>query len=352
MSDAFPRGFTMKRLIPALALLLLTGCPAEPAQVEAPRPATDGPGGAANRPPPAKDQAEQKLRAEKEARLKKEAEPEAAEEKAKADEAKRAQREAKEKAEQQAAEDSAEQLREGDLRILAGKVLFSFGKWATTLDEPNFVAVKMAIGAESRSHDKPITFGIGSVRSGMRSVFRDALPASWAKYEQNGWQGRLRLVTNDLLRARLGGDLFAKEPGSVNAAPLKKLFDLLYIAPDKPLFGTAAAQVYALVRQPVRDYTKAYTVMKPKKSAATKAYKAARAKHAASSGDKYSNDMMEWYYAQSDAYEIKDKLGMGNRRGAYLMSGFWMRRFADGTDAICFKFLRRVTKAYDPKWKP
>ena len=339
----------MKYLLPLLALLILTGCPSESARVEAPQQSADGPGGAANRPAPKNDDSQ--VKAERDAKLAKEAQEKAAQEEARADEAKREQAADKEKAEKQAAEAAAEELRDGDLRVLAGRVLLSFGRWSSQVEEPNFVKVTLGGGTLKHTFERPITFGIGSVRSGMRSVFRDALPASWDKYEQNGWQGRLRLVTNDLLRERIGGDLFGKQPGRVNAAPLRKLLDTLYIDPDQPLLGVAASKVYAVVREPVRDYTKGYAVMKPNKAAATKSFVEARKKFGADS-DKYSNDMMEWYYAQADVHGIKEKLKMGERRGDYLISGFWLRRFSDGTDKICYDFLRKVTKAYDPSWKP
>lgn len=340
-----------KKLAPLLALLLLAGCPAnEPAEVEPPVKTTpNGPGGAANRADPKEQQTRKEAEAE---RLRKEAERKAADEKAKADDARRAEAEAKEAAEKKAAEEAATELKNGDLRILAGRILFGFSRWCGKIDAPNFVAVKLNDGREDRTHDRPLSFGLGSVRSGARAVMRDALPASWASNEQNGWQGRLRIVTNELLKDRIGGDLFAATPGKLNAGPLKTLLDKLYIAPDKPLLGATAAQVYSVVRQPVRDYTATYALMKPKKAAHTKAYREARAKYADKAGDKYSNDMMEWYYAQSDALQLKEKLEMGDRRGAYLMSGFWMRRFDDGTDKICYDFLRKVTKAYDRKWKP
>ena len=57
--------------------------------------------------------------------------------------------------------------------------------------------------------------------------------------------------------------------------------------------------------------------------------------------------MMEWYYAWPKEHGIREKAGLGDRRGMYLMSGFWMRRMHDGTDGICFKYLTKILRAYD-----
>lgn len=336
----------MRPILALFALAVLAGCPSEPpAEVEPP--VTDGPGGAVHRPNP--NELEAKRRAEVEAERADKARADA--ERAQAEEA-RKEKEAKQEAERKAAQEASEGVREGDLKIFAGHVLLSFGRWVNTVAEPNFVEVSLTVGKATDTFPAPLDFGLGAVREGVRSVLRTALPDLWRNHEQNGWQGQLRAVANQALRKRLGGDLFAPEPGRVNAAPLKKLLDALYVEPNGPLWGTVASRAYALVRQPVRDYTKAYGVMKPKKKAATKAYRDARAKFAPGTADTYSNDMMEWYYAQADAYDIAGQVGLGERRGAYLMSGFWMRRFDDGTDTVCYAFLRKVTKAYDPTWKP
>jgi hypothetical protein len=235
----------------------------------------------------------------------------------------------------------------GDLRAMAEATVFFLESYFVELygeaDVPD--AIELRLDAAS-VRAKPRPLGIDSlVDRILVLVFHhdyDAHPdEKVAELHASGaWPRRGALAK--FLEPRLGGRLYAAD-GRVDKKALKKLLDGVWIEPDAPLAGLPAREIYALHRGECRAAALVYVALRDGvgKGAALKKYKAALARDAHAMGKFYRDLAGAPGIAGAATAETKDP--------TYL-TGFWLRRMADGTDAELFAFLSKVLKAYDPEF--
>jgi len=165
-----------------------------------------------------------------------------------------------------------------------------------------------------------------------------------AAHTYGPWPYREALST--FLTPRLGGRLYGAE-AHVDKKALKKLLAAVWTAPDSLFLGVAARAVYALHRDACRTAAVVYVALRDTvgKPAALAAYKAALARDG-------GRKMYEAYHDLASAHGILAAAAPASSHEVEYLTGFWVRRMADGTDGDLFAFLTKVLKAYDPDFHP
>lgn len=248
----------------------------------------------------------------------------------------------------------AERFLKGSVPDLGAEVLYRALKWSDRAEAgPNYKPATLTlIDGVAKTYEQPHRLGLGAMRSHLESLSDRRAPKDAVAKPRvvNGVEIQGNAI-NAALKTRLKGNLFASDaPAKLNLKVLKKLLDAAWIAPDDALLGVTARDVYRVVQPGVTALAMIYKVMRDDlgKPKVLKAYRKALKDHP-DKGKAYNRDMMAFYRAFPKTHGIAEKAGVGDYYGAYVMSGFWMRRMHDGTDTLLASFMRRGLKTYDRK---
>ena len=223
-----------------------------------------------------------------------------------------------------------------------------WNKYDTTSSTAAAIDLKVA-GRPDIAVKPALQFGMGTLRWTLWEVISSRQPGIVDRIKQRSEALRQGYTTNSLLRVTLGGDLFDMEnPGRVNKETLKVFLDRIYMPPKSQLLGTSTTELYKLYRQPIEEYARVYRAMrKVGKRRVVRAYRKALKQHADPS-QHYNEAMLGFYRTFTKSNNIAKRSGLMHRWDLSIMSGFWMRRMADGTDRMLWDFTLKVLKDYDP----
>ena len=239
----------------------------------------------------------------------------------------------------------------GPLAAVTQEVLFRFWPWEDDVSEDGFDAVTLAVdGRPPRVRRAPFRgSGLGTLRHAATELLGELFPEAVREGEYLQRHDRLNESLNQLLRGRLGTDLFDEaNPGALDPAALEKLLDDIYVSPDAPFIGARAGDVYRLFRPIVWDYARVHQVLDRKfgRKKLVAMYRRALRTHDSSS---YETTMLRFYGDFVTKHDVAKRAGLDDDWTAPVIAGFWMRRADDGTDRILVDFLRKAAGDYDPE---
>lgn len=207
-----------------------------------------------------------------------------------------------------------------------------------TLSAPNGLQRKIT---------KPVYMGVGTARYGLyrgiREYFPEMIP-SHCKYMKDSC---FREAANALSQKVFQTPLY-DAPAKLNKEAVKKALAVLPV-PEKKGFilGAAEAQLYQAYKPLMTSLAVSLAKLEKSRSKSLKAYKGAVKKHKAfAQEDKYNKEMLAFY----DQFAKKQGIAevMPERPGyAYVYTGFWLRRMADGTDKMFASVLKNYVRVYD-----
>lgn len=192
-------------------------------------------------------------------------------------------------------------------------------------------------GREPALTKRPLYLNLGGLRGA-------ALYAAAAKLEVPnvcGTECRVPIY-NTIAKGVAGNDVF-KEPGVIDPLALKSLLDALYVEPDKSLLGATAKDIYPLLRPIVYEFVmtqRAIRVLGKEKSLGE--FNAAMAKTAT---DKRA--MLNFYKDFATQNNLGMLAGLEANRSHAQITGFWLRRLADGSEPVLDVFFKKMLKDYD-----
>ena len=275
-----------------------------------------------------------------------EVERDLAEQKRRAETAKERLAEQARRQQEEAEQRYAKLLAEG-VPALAVRGLAKAGDWSPDkrVAADQFTPVVLTVDQKEHRFQHPGRGSIGTFYGGASDIVYSDLPHLYQalKAEFPKYPVRRRALVNRLLRQHIGGDLLPVDsPGTVDKARLKALIDAMRLAPTDTVLGHKAADVYRLAQPMLADHALNYVALRDRvgRTKALAAYKAALAAEETT----WEGDMGRFY----ERFTKENKLPPSDWYGADVITGFWMRRMADGTDAMIYKALRDTAQRFDP----
>ena len=136
--------------------------------------------------------------------------------------------------------------------------------------------------------------------------------------------------------------------GKADSEALSTLIDAMRISGDDKILGLDAPVVYKALRPSIKDLALGLKAIKAMgKDEALKQYQAALKEHGQGEPGQVNREMIKFYKLFPNLNELPQKVGVVASRRFSTVTGFWLRRMADGTDKILEKELMKFIESYD-----
>lgn len=214
-------------------------------------------------------------------------------------------------------------------------------KGKTMLEPP---LVLTAANGDVITRDRDIYLGLGSARLTLFRTLSSYMPELTAGCEQLSDACYIKAVnglSNKLLKVNV-----YKKPAELDKKGVEAWLKALAITPKTPILGTSAQAIYTAYRPVLKSLAGMHQAMlkAQKRPQILKDYKGALAK--APKSDDMA--MIKFYDSYASQHQLVSAAQITERPyQAYILTGFWMRRMADGTEATLAASLQQLIKDFD-----
>lgn len=211
----------------------------------------------------------------------------------------------------------------------------------TKLDPP---LVLTSPNGDAITRDMDVYLGLGSSRLSLfRTVssYMPELTSGCEVFSDACYMQALNGLSHKLLKVNL-----YKRSAELDKKGVEAWLKAITITPQTPLLGSSAQAIYTAYRPILKSLAGMHQAMlkAQKRDQILKAYKGALAK--VSKDDE--SVMIKFYDNYTGSHKLVAAAQITDRPyQAYILTGFWMRRMADGTDAVLASSLKQLIKDFD-----